>query len=774
VAGEARERCVSGQPSRVLDVLSGCMAQSLSHMSDGYGMGVEGGSAGVSRLVDMHRYRQDFADNRFRNHGTFVVSGGTGHLGSILGSWLATESRKVPCNEREKQSCPSIVLLSRSGHGVPERLHFAMKDCCSAISITRCDVGLAEEAAHVLGRASSSLARSPLGSFIHSAGTLADATIPSQTARGVRRVMASKVAALRSWGESGLSLGCHPSPSSHVVFSSVASLLGAPGQANYSAANAMLETWSIRRQQEGSATTAVQWGAWAGEGMALESTVRRVEKMGMSVIDESTGVGVLESVLLGPSAASTPVVSAVPFRWSRVPASLVEQSRVLSLKAAETSPMSTAVTEPEVNEASGVVRAPQKVGTRMDHERIQSIVHGELESVLGASVEPDQGLMQAGLDSLGAVELRNALEGRLGVELSPTLVFDYPTPSALSAHLAELMGNSLDDGERSTGPVIRGPAGSTALASRPSQMLLELEAIAGYTPHNALRLHAPPDAVSTIALDRWDVELQPGSGPLSVPPRFAAMLNIDVAQFDAQIYGIGSQEGMFLDPQHRMLLNVMSAAVMQRGENGGDLSDYGVYVGISSTDYSTILDRAGAGLSAYSAVGNALSPSAGRLSFTFSLRGPAVAVDTACSSSLVGLHMGYESILRGRCSGEVAAGINLILAPDITSMFARSGMLSVEGRCKTLDGAADGYVRSEVCGVALLRGVSSDAPTCSTALGLVRGSAINQDGRSSSLTAPNGPSQQAVLRETALSAGIAPWLVSGERCADARYGYVSR
>lgn len=161
------------------------------------------------------------------------------------------------------------------------------------------------------------------------------------------------------------------------------------------------------------------------------------------------------------------------------------------------------------------------------------------------------------------------------------------------------------------------------------------------------------------------------------------------------------------------------------------------------------------GISAYSATGGALSVASGRLSFAFGFKGPALSVDTACSSSLVAAHVANGAVLGGVSNGSLVAGVGLLLSPDTTAMFHKAAMLAPDGRCKTLDMTADGYVRGEAAGVLLLAAVppGSEPPQ---ALAVFRGSAVNQDGRSSSLTAPNGPSQQEVIRSALALARLGP------------------
>jgi acyl transferase domain-containing protein len=147
----------------------------------------------------------------------------------------------------------------------------------------------------------------------------------------------------------------------------------------------------------------------------------------------------------------------------------------------------------------------------------------------------------------------------------------------------------------------------------------------------------------------------------------------------------------------------------------------------------------------------------GRVSYTFKLKGAAVSVDTACSSSLVSLHIAVNSLRAGQSLRALNSGVNLTLVPDTPAMFQRAGMMSPEGRCKTLDAAADGYVRAEAVVTALLQAVLGDSESAiggsqGTLCSLINGCAVNQGGRSSTLTAPNGPSQQDVIRNALVDA----------------------
>src|SRR5262249_31796688 len=156
----------------------------------------------------------------------------------------------------------------------------------------------------------------------------------------------------------------------------------------------------------------------------------------------------------------------------------------------------------------------------------------------------------------------------------------------------------------------------------------------------------------------------------------------------------------------------------------------------------------------YIATGNALSVAANRISYLHDFRGPSWAVDTACSSSLVAVHQACALLRRGEADMAIAGGVNLLLGEQLSVAFARSGMLSTDGVCRTFAPAADGYVRGEGAGIVVLKRLRDAQDDQDRVLAVIRGSAVNQDGRSNGLTAPNGPAQQAAIRDALRDAGL--------------------
>jgi len=271
------------------------------------------------------------------------------------------------------------------------------------------------------------------------------------------------------------------------------------------------------------------------------------------------------------------------------------------------------------------------------------------------------------------------------------------------------------------------------------------------------------DAITEIPRDRWDTEAlyDPLPGTLAkMSTRWGGFLS-GVQQFDPHFFGISPREAASMDPQQRVLLEVTWEALENACQPPDKLagSRTGVFVGIGGFDYTNVLLNYADHLkviNAYVGTGNAHSIAANRISYLLDLRGPSVAIDTACSSSLVAIHMACESLRRGESHLAIAGGVNLILSPEVTVAFSHARMMAADGRCKTFDAKADGYVRAEGAGTVILKRLSTALRDRDHIHAVIRGSAVNQDGRTAGIAAPNASAQQAVIREALAQAGVAP------------------
>ena len=270
------------------------------------------------------------------------------------------------------------------------------------------------------------------------------------------------------------------------------------------------------------------------------------------------------------------------------------------------------------------------------------------------------------------------------------------------------------------------------------------------------------DAVSVYPTERWDSNdfLTDSLDEEKEPVKGGFLKNVDIAGFDAAFFGIGTEEAKYMDPQQRLTLEVTWEALEYGGIIPNDLAESktGVFMGVSGREYDSQQEREEIG--SYSALGTSYSSISGRISFLLGLEGPSMTIDTACSSSLVAVHQACESLKRDECSLAIAGGVNLMLSPDSFHALSEAKMLSKDGKCKTFDDAADGYVRGEGCGVVILKRKQDALRDQNEILAVIKGSAVNHNGRSGSLTAPKGSLQSQVIKDALQRAHVTPKQIS--------------
>ncbi|MGZ8382398.1 MAG: type I polyketide synthase, partial [Nitrospira sp.] len=267
------------------------------------------------------------------------------------------------------------------------------------------------------------------------------------------------------------------------------------------------------------------------------------------------------------------------------------------------------------------------------------------------------------------------------------------------------------------------------------------------------------DAIREVPLDRWPLgssqDIDSGAAP-DEAYRYGGFID-SIGDFDPTHFGISPREAVCMDPQQRLLMEVTWEALENAGLAPEQLfgSRTSVYVGISTSDYRSIAPH-GRTVDRYFSSGTTFSVAAGRLSYALGLKGPTLAVDTACSSSLVAIHLACQSLRSRESDVALAGGVNALLSPETSAEFSKLGVLAPDGRCKAFDASADGYVRGEGCGVVVLKRLASALQSGDRIVAVIRGSALNHDGRSGGLTVPNGPSQEEVIRSAVTQAGLRP------------------
>ncbi len=274
------------------------------------------------------------------------------------------------------------------------------------------------------------------------------------------------------------------------------------------------------------------------------------------------------------------------------------------------------------------------------------------------------------------------------------------------------------------------------------------------------------DAITEIPPDRFSIEQFYHPDPKVSGTTYSKwggfIENID--QFDPAAFGISPREAQSMDPQQRLILEVAKEAIEDAGQLSGTLrgSDAGVYVGISTWDYSQLQSESQSSphVDSYSATGTAFSIVANRISYCFDFHGPSMVVDTACSSSLVAVHLACESIWKGTCRLAIAGGVNAFLSPVNAIAFSKMGVLSPDGRCKAFDAAANGFVRAEGAGAILLKPLSRALADGDRIYAAIQATGVNQDGVTNGLAVPNGAAQAALIRETFARSRLDPQRVA--------------
>jgi len=368
-------------------------------------------------------------------------------------------------------------------------------------------------------------------------------------------------------------------------------------------------------------------------------------------------------------------------------------------------------------------------------------------------IDFDAPLNDLAVGSSDAVVLTGELSELLGRTVSPIDFWQYPTINALARFLT---GGEVE-------AVAEIPMAGRAMGD-------DAIAVIGLGCRFPGDIHGPEalweflsegrSAVSQVPPTRWswyDDGSAEGAAALAGTTRWGSYLS-DIDEFDAEFFEISPSEADKMDPQQRLLLEVTYEALEHAGIRPDSLrrTQTGVFAAACLGEYAVMASKDLSEVNAYSGTGGALSIIANRVSYYFDLRGPSVTIDTACSSSLVALHLACQSLRTGDSDLALASGVNVILSPAVTRSFDQAEAMSQSGRCHAFDARADGFVRGEGCGVAVLKRLSDAQRDGDRVLAVVRGSAVNQDGRSNGLMAPNPAAQMAVLRSAYAAAGVEP------------------
>ncbi|WP_343574527.1 type I polyketide synthase [Mycobacterium sp.] len=674
-----------------------------------------------------------------RSDATYLVTGGLGAIGLEIAGYLAGHGAR------------QLVLTSRRSpsDAAQQRIDALREQSGCDIRVTAADVANPHHVARLLAGVQAELP--PLAGIVHAAGEIGSTPLQDLDDDEVDRVFAGKV-----WGAWHLTEAVAELELDFFVStSSISGVWGSFGQTAYSAANAFLDGLAWRQRQLGVPGTSVNFGPWSAPGMADEDARAQLNKRGVATLSPADALAGLADLM---------ATSAVGGVVARIDWATFLPLYQLAGKRAFLAQLQHEVPESTPASASGTTQLVDRLTAAPAQQRKQLVVDylrdvvAEVTRLDAEEIRDESGFFAVGMDSLMAVELRTRVERAIGQELPATLAMDYP-------RLVDVADYLLDDVLSIGAPTSTKPAAQPDSIPMRSDEPIAIVAVAcrfpGAPDPEAYweLLAGGVDAIREIPDDRFDVDeyYDPDpEAPGKIYTRYGGYLD-KIDGFDPEFFGISPREAVWMDPQQRLMLEIAWEGLERAGYAPASLrgSRTGVFVGVAANEYSQLLNANSVEtIEAHFITGNALNVIAGRVAFALGLEGPAMAVDTACSASLVAVHQACQALHSGDCDMALAGGVNVLVSPASLVATSRARMLSADGRCKTFDAAANGYARSEGCGILVLKRLSDAQRDGDQICAVIRGSAVNQDGASSGLTVPNGGAQQRLIAMTLARAGV--------------------
>jgi acyl transferase domain-containing protein/NADPH:quinone reductase-like Zn-dependent oxidoreductase/acyl carrier protein len=704
------------------------------------------------------------------NNQCYVIFGGMGALGSVMKEWLIHEGVNT------------IVLVSRHVHVSQDSKHHDFRETsitsqyslwlppytkCDKISCDTsvlnvycvpCDGSSLQQVIHLFqDTLMRKLNLCHITGIIHAAGVLCDRNLLDMHYEELQTCYSAKVDVL--WNISYACELLNIQLKSFIIFSSISGVLGNIGQCNYAAANSCIDAFIRYRRSRGLPGQSIQWGAWTDQGMAVKIK-HLLGSAGMQGISNNLAKRVVGDICVLYTNITEIMCEA--FLWSTFLERYVEIPSFLSDLHTQ---VSNITQQDTVNEILKTLTLDQVDGF------IEKIVEETVLEILGVSQLPSMSapLQDLGIDSLGAVELRNTLARKLGIRIPTTALFDYPTLNDLNNYLGSQVRIALQR-EPETCKKDFNDCEEKVHSKLPTfSTRYENYAIIGascrlpsccYTLSEFWEMLANgSDCMRSVPLTRWN------NIYASAYLKETESLNIqlqagfvdDIDMFPACYFSLSAAEVKSMDPQQRLMLDVSAQAFSQAGYHKACLigKKISVIIGCSSSDWHFISTMSSSiQTSTFSGTGGAMSLISNRVSYAFGLRGSSLTIDTACSSSLVALHSALNFLRLGQVTGALVGGVNLMLAPETFVVLSKARMLSVTSRCRTFDASADGYARGEGSGALFIVPFSPEINR--NVLAIVKSCTVNHDGRSASLTAPNGPAQKEVIMNALQEAQIQP------------------
>ncbi len=695
-----------------------------------------------------------------KEDGVYLITGGMGGLGRIFSEYLAKNYKANLVLTGRSDFSPG--MLNR-GWQVVNGQEINIFD--SQAIYVKADISKREDVQNLIETAKSRFTK--IDGIIHAAGVLRDAVTVQKNKDEMNAVLSPKILGSFHLDE----ITKNDPLDFFVFFSSISAVIGNPGQCDYAYANSFMDNFALMREtlrkngKRSGRTLSINWPLWKEGGMRIDEQTEllRIRTEGRYPLPGKTGISVYEKGL------------ALDINQFVVLYGNAQKIRQKFLKK-ESKPVEAH--QVRVDE-DGLLRKVQK--------KVSGIV-SEILKVDLRDIDPDADMSEYGFDSISLTELINKINEAYDFELMPAIFFEYSSIDSFADYLCEehkaLLADYYRDSLNKDATIIKNvPESSIEIPKLTSRLISPLPClhskgseagirrtpiaiigISGVMPQSENigefwnHLKNGDDLITEIPKDRWDWKAYFGDPAIEknrTDVKWGGFMK-QVDQFDASFFNISPREAELMDPQQRIFLETVWKCIEDAGYKTSDLSGTktGLFVGVSNGDYSELLRKHS--IEAYTSTGMSHSILTNRISYLLNLRGPSEPVNTACSSSLTAIDRAAGTLWNNECEMAIAGGINVIIRPTLHISFSKAGMLSKDGRCKTFDKQADGYVRGEGSGAVLLKPLEKALADGDHIYALIRATAVNHGGHVSSLTVPNPNAQAELLTDAYTKAGIDP------------------
>ncbi|PKM94957.1 MAG: hypothetical protein CVU84_08515 [Firmicutes bacterium HGW-Firmicutes-1] len=697
-----------------------------------------------------------------KNKGVYLITGGAGGLGSIFAEYLA------------KAYQSRIILTGRSllDQQQQEKID-SLKKYGAEVLYIRADISNKEDVEKLIIESKKAFCQ--IDGIIHSAGIINDAYIINKKEKEMEKVIAPKV-----YGTVWLDeVTKNEELDFFVMFSSISATLGNSGQTDYSYANSFMDYYAVKREKmkqhhkRYGKSIAINWPLWRDGGMRVDQeTQKHIEKtMGLKALETQTGIDAFIFSL--QQTTSQLIVVQGDKKKLRNTMNKTKDNGVKETKALE-------IIEVDDDELFN------KLQRDLTH------IVSDILKLNVKDIDLDEDMSGFGFDSISFTGFSNKLNDKFNIHVMPSLFYEHPSLLSLLRYLLmeyrEILSCYYVDVVKTVNvnPIMNNEDGLPAIEQMKTRtrfklqdnrlkisdaLMIENEPIAivgmsGVMPQSDTleefwnQIRDEKDLITEIPKDRWDWEKIYGDAKSETNKtkiKWGGFMK-EVDKFDPLFFGISPREAELMDPQQRIFLEIVWNTLEDAGYKSKDIAgtNMGVFVGVATSEYSNLLKDYHVDIQSQTSTGSAHSVLANRISYLLNIHGPSEPIDTACSSSLTAVHRAVEAIRQGYCDMAIAGGVNVLVTPENYIAFNKAGMLSEDGRCKTFDKSANGYVRGEGSGALLLKPLSHAIKDGNHIYGLIKGSEINHGGHVSSLTTPNPNAQAEVIYKAWKKAGVDP------------------